>query len=364
MDYRDRLQQDAAQKLMEFKRLACLWATGTGKSNIVLKFLQVTGPIHTLIVVPETNNIQNWYAEFEKFNIPTFGVEVICYASLHKYQDTTWDLLVIDEAPHADTDLKSEYLSTITAQYVLALGAVITDEEMLTLRSVFGKFFVSRISLQQAIKWGLLPPPEVHILHMQLDNTQPQFVYQGRTLTEKAMYDVLHKEVKDAYAAYNAQAVEWRKNKMNQAGIKRKRFLGERKAVAMKRVCSALERKNIRFLCFCTSIEQAESLGGDKAFTSKTPKASMVLDKFNNHEINSLYVVGKLIEGQNLNDIHCGVIGQLGNSNRVTVQEIGRVLRSKKPVVYVPVFDDTKDDNFLFTITNNIPKEYIKHHNF
>lgn len=364
MEYRDLLQQEAAKKLKNCKRLACMWATGCGKSNVALKFLADNPDLRTLILVPETNNIQNWAAEFEKFDVPMLGVDIICYASLHKYEGTEWDLLVVDEAPHADTDLKSELLSTIKAEYVLALGAVITDEEMLTLRSVFGDFIIHKISLQHAIRSGILPPPQVYVLHMKLDDKERKFWFMGKTYTEKGLYDVYQKEVKKAYNAYNAQPVAWRKITMKQAGAQRKRFLGERKEDAISRVCKSLELKGLRFLCFCSSIDQANKLGGDHAFTSKTPKSAAVLEKFNNHEINSLYVVGKLIEGQNLNDIHCGVIGQIGNSNRITVQECGRILRSEKPVIYVPVFDDTKDESFLYTLTNNIPKEYIKHYKF
>ena len=89
-----------------------------------------------------------------------------------------------------------------------------------------------------------------------------------------------------------------------------------------------------------------------------------LLEKFNDHDINSLYVVGKLIEGQNLKDIECGVIVQLGGTERITVQSIGRIMRSDNPVIYVPVFDGTKDDSFLYTLTDNIPDNCIKHYKF
>ena len=88
------------------------------------------------------------------------------------------------------------------------------------------------------------------------------------------------------------------------------------------------------------------------------------LSKFNNHEINSLFVVGKLIEGQNLKDIDCGIIGQLGGTERISVQQIGRIIRSANPVVYIPVFDGTKDDSFLYTVTSNISRDCIKHYKF
>ena len=93
-----------------------------------------------------------------------------------------------------------------------------------------------------------------------------------------------------------------------------------------------------------------------------SPVSFRHLERFNNHEINALFVVGKLIEGQNLKDIDCGIITQLGGTSRITVQEVGRVLRSPNPVIYIPVFDGTKDDSFMYTLTSNIPAEYIKHH--
>ena len=75
-------------------------------------------------------------------------------------------------------------------------------------------------------------------------------------------------------------------------------------------------------------------------------------------------MVGKLIEGQNLKDIDCGIIGQLGGTQRITVQECGRIMRSSNPEIFIPIFDDTKDNSFLYTLTSSIPREYISHYNF
>ena len=151
---------------------------------------------------------------------------------------------------------------------------------------------------------------------------------------------------------------------MLRLGGERKRFLGKQKDIAIKRICSTLDEKKKRFLCFCSSIQQAEQLGGEYAFTSKTPSSFKLLDRFNDGEISSLYVVGKLIEGQNLKNIECGIIGQLGGTDRITIQSIGRIMRSKNPIIYVLMFDETKDVGFLKTLTENISKDYIKHYKF
>ena len=361
---RDELQDFAVRRLEDNNRLICQWATGVGKSMVVLKFLQLHPDFRCLILVPEQNNIQNWLDEFDKFGVSSENVLISCYASFHKYQNTKWDLLVFDEMPHVDTEKRLVICNSVSGDYILALGAVITEDERASLEQVYGEFSKSRIGLEFAISHKLLPMPRVNVLHLQLDDTQKKFWYKGRIYTAKERYSYIQKKVERAVDTYNRAASKWNKNQMLLAGNERKRFLGELKEDAVRRICDMLCLKKKRFLCFCSSIDQANKLGLDHAFTSETPVSMKLLDKFNNHEIDSLYVVGKLIEGQNLNDIECGVISQLGGTERITVQSIGRIMRSDNPVIYVPIFDGTKDDSFLCTLTCNIPSNCIKHYKF
>lgn len=361
---RETLQKQAANALEKYKRLMCMWATGTGKSNVALTFIKdhLLECQRTLILVPEQNNIQNWWIEFEKFNVPEFGVEIACYASLHKYKNTQWDLLVLDEAPHADTELKFDILNTISAEYVLALGAVISDEEQLTLKSLFGQFAKSTVSLDQCIAWGILPPPQVNVIHIKLEDIDGVYKFEGRELDAEQYYKALSTKVSNAVITHEKNPNTFTKNKMNLAGAERKRALGSMKQYVTSLICNELQNRNKRFICFCSTVKEAELLGNDNAFTSKSQKSFEHLNKFNNHEINSLFVVGKCIEGQNLRDIDCGVIGQIGGTQRITVQSIGRVMRSSNPIIYIPVIDDTKDTSFLYTLRQSISKDYIKHY--
>ena len=362
---RNELQRNAADLLFEKKRLVCQWSTGTGKSNVALQFLLSHPRTQCLIVVPEQNNIDNWKREFEKFSVPRVGVQIICYASLHKYKNTNWGLIVYDEVPHIDTKKRLLACDSINGEHILALGAVISDEEMFALRATYGKFTVSTITLEQAIKEKLLPIPEIRVLHLQLDNKEMKYLYEGARYTARGYYDRLCQKTKKATEQYNVRPIEPNRLKMLVCGSERKRFLGDMKQDALVRICKDLNKKGKRFICFCSSIAQTVKLGGeDHSFTSKSDKSMKHLQKFNDKEINSLYVVGKCIEGENLTDIDCGVIGQIGGTDRITVQEIGRVLRSDNPVIYVPIFDGTKDGSFLRTLTSSIPAKYIKHYNY
>jgi len=361
---RDEHQERAASILKDRKRLMCCWATGTGKSSVVIKFLKCNPLLKTLILVPEQNNIDNWHNEFVKFGVSEESVTVICYASLHKYENTNWGLIVFDEAPHFDTELKKKICNSINAEYVLALGAVITDEQKNSLRSVYGDFYEYTITMSMAIDQGLLPPPLVCIVHMKLNDFIYKHRFRGRQITDKEYYDILNNRVESAKSDFDSNPSESNKKKMLFAGLQRKQFIGRCKEQMTRYLCERLDRADKRYICFCASIKQAEAIGGKLAFTSKTSAKLKLLDRFNDKEINSLFVVGKLIEGQNLKDIDCGVLGSIGGTDRITVQSIGRVMRSPKPVIYVPIIDNTKDEDFAKTVTYNIPNEYIKHYKF
>ena len=360
---RQELQIKVAEVLYKEHRVMCEWATGTGKSQVVLNFLREHPGLSCLILVPEQNNIENWMTEFRKFDVPADSVTISCYASFKKYLNTSWDLLVFDEAPHIDTDIRRMICSTVKGTWVLALGAVISEDEKTALENAYGTFRHSVITLEHAIRNGFLPTPKVNVCHISLDRLKSRYWYYGRTISAKEMYAKLEQNVqytKDIFLRYPNHK---NRQKMLRAGNDRKRFLGEIKEDAVRFICNGLQGKNRRFLCFCSSIKQAESLGGERAFTSKTPTSAHLLDKFNEMEINSLFVVGKLIEGQNLNGIEHGVITQLGGTERITVQSIGRIMRSKNPVVWIPIFDGTKDESFLRGVTDNIPDTYISHYN-
>ncbi len=361
---RDELQERAVKSLEQNRRLICQWATGTGKSNVVLKFLERHPGMACLILVPEQDNIQNWEYEFDKFGIAMWNVTVVCYASLHKYEHTDWDLLVFDEAPHMDTVKRRNICKSVTGTYVLALGAVIDSDELSALELSYGKFAMSYVSLKNAIDWGILPSPKVNVWHITMDSTSKKHLHNGQRFTDMEMYRILQKHVDDAMSLYKFKPTAYNKIRMLRAGSERKLFLGKLKENAVRLICDYLEQHDKRFLCFCSSIQQAESLCMEHALTSHTPASANLLDKFNSHEIDSLFVVGKLIEGQNLVDIEHGIITQLGGTSRITVQSVGRIMRSKSPTIWIPIFDKTKDASFLYTLTSNVPSKYISHYNF
>ena len=114
-----------------------------------------------------------------------------------------------------------------------------------------------------------------------------------------------------------------------------------------------------RFICFCTSIEQAEQLGGQNAIHSKRTDSLQIIKDFNRKKINNLFAVGMLQEGQNLTDIEVGIIIQLDGQERAFIQKFGRSLRAEDPIQFIFYYENTRDTEYLKNVLEGIDRKYI-----
>ena len=144
-----------------------------------------------------------------------------------------------------------------------------------------------------------------------------------------------------------------------QWGSVRKRYLGELKTKKADELCKKLKKQKKRFICFCSSILQAEVLGKEDCIHSKKKDVSTIISEFNSGERNSIFAVGMLQEGQNLNNIQAGVIVQLDGEERGFIQKFGRSLRAEDPVQYILYYKNTRDEEYLQKALENINKNYI-----
>lgn len=397
---REELQIQSLSLIKRSSRVALQWCTGLGKSRaaiemanylIVKKMKECGEMFHILLVVAETAHKANWKAEFEKWNLRTSYVVTECYASLNKYRFTSWDLVIFDEAHHLGTDLKMDILFELQVKNAILLSATLPDQTMQAVSGRFGEFETSKVSLKQAIEWGILPKPKVYLIPLTLNSIYPnctiieewgkkekritykcKFHERWEYLRNKAKYPNVTLEIsctqQQKYDYLSDQFEYWKKqffrtrqdytkNKWLQTGSKRKRFLGECKTDSVRILLHKLQ--NMRYICFCTSIEQAELLGGRNAIHSERKNSLEVIDNFNLKKIDSLFAVGMLQEGQNLTDIEAGVIVQLDGEERAFIQKFGRSLRATDPIQFIFYYKDTRDTEYLENVLEGINKEYI-----
>ena len=397
---REELQIQSLSLIKQSNRVALQWCTGLGKSKIAIdmanyladkEFKEHEEPFNVLLVVAETAHKSNWKMEFDRWGLKTNNIVMECYASLKKYRNSYWDLVIFDEAHHLGSDLRMDVLTELHAQNIILLSATLPDQVMQAVTEVFGEFVTSKVTLKEAIEWGILPQPKVYLIPLTLDSTYPnctiieewgkkekrvtykckfherwEYVrnknkYPNVTLeiscTQQQKYDYLSDQFEYWRSQFFRTRQEFIKNKWLQVGSQRKRFLGESKTDAVRLLLHKIQNK--RFICFCTSIEQAELLGGKNAIHSKKDNSLDIIDDFNTKKIDNLFAVGMLQEGQNLTDIEAGVIVQLDGQERAFVQKFGRSLRATDPIQFIFYYKGTRDTEYLENVLEGINEEYI-----
>ena len=396
MKTRETLEEEVRAAFASSKNVAIQAATGVGKSKLALdlcKDMIEPGeqPPTVLIVVAEVAHIQNWKDEIAKWSY-VGPVSIVCYASLKKYRNTVWDVIIFDEAHHLGSELRLDIFSTITANHMLFLSATLKQSLLDTLGFHCGPIKVIKMGLQDAFNADILPEPKIILVPLKLDNTHyneliieewgkkdkqkvaecqwcerrrffrdKKRIPNGRLLihcTQQQKYDYYCEQFEYYKKRYMCTRNEAIKNKWLQWGSKRKTYLGLIKTAVVIDLLTKVHNK--RFICFCTNIEQAEFLGSSFAVHSKKKECQTIIDAFNNKAINKLFAVGMLQEGVNLTDIEVGIIVQLDGEERSFIQRFGRTLRSDSPVQYIIYVKGTRDEEYLKNALENIDEKYIK----
>ena len=378
-----------------FNNIAIQAATGVGKSKIAIDLCKEYSkkykyPLRLLLFVAERAHIDNWIAEFHKWHY-NGAAEIVCYASMKKYRDTDWDVIIFDEAHHLNSSLRLDIFDTLKAANRIFLSATLKDSLLYRLEESCGPIKNIKMGLQEAFTNNILPEPKIKLIPLKLDNTQyseliiEEWGRQDRRRTAECVFKDRWKYIRDRRQIPNGKLIihctqqqkynylceqfeyykkrymfsrnEAMKNKWLQCGSKRKQYLGLLKTKIAQQLINKIKDK--RFICFCTNIEQAEELGKLNAVHSKKRNSLDIIQDFNDKKINNLFAVGMLQEGVNLNDIQVGVIIQLDGEERAFIQKFGRTLRAESPVQYIIYFKDTRDEEYLNKALENIDTKYI-----
>lgn len=361
---REEIQNIAINLSEEYNKLLLEWATGIGKSYASIKIIEKLGGKWN-IVVAETNHISNWEEEFKKHNKSRLlkNINFFCYQSLHKYLNGK--KYIFDEAHHLLSDKRLKLLNKIKADNIIMLSATVTKNQKILLTSNIGEFHTNKVTLSDAIEFGILPEPNVYFVGVELNTIQKnckfhfnkdKYIY----CSEREMYNRMSDRIDYLKEKYFNSRSEFDKVKWLNYANKRKQFLSECKTKYAKILLNKLKEK--RLICFTGSIKQSEELSKGLSIHSKlsTKKRVQLLEDFNSGTIDKLFATGMLKEGQNLANIEAGLIIQLDNVERYFVQTHGRTLRSQYPEQYVLYVKNTQDQVYVNTAIENFNKDYIK----
>ena len=360
-------------------------STGVGKTFLAIQLMKKYNPKSLLIIVPRLVLIDNWKYELNKFKASRFipRITFSTYVGLNKYACNTYDMCIADEGHHL-TDRSLEFLETIQRDRNIILSATVTRNMLYTLSYNFKDLYHYKIGLKETIENDILPDPRVILIPLKLNNGIPtesiwknpkgldpvievpyalrwsaikQKKFKVRIYCTEQQY---YNDLSDTIEWYKKKAISTRNEAMKSRWLKlcgdRLKWLSDKKTRLLVELSAKL--KNERVLTFCNSIEQAELF--QYSIHSKDKNSRLNLNKFNEGKINHISAVATLDEGVNLYNCRIGVFGMLNSSEIKVTQRNGRILRHKNPIIIIPYYVGTREEELKDKMLENYNPKLIE----
>ena len=384
---RDIVNKSILELSDKYSNILCELPTGFGKTKQALDILKrhikkLNQDI--LIVIPRNVLIESWKQEFKKWGMEKYllSITFTTYVSLPKHEGK-WDMVIFDECHHLSERCR-EALTNFDIKRAILLSATVKRDMKDELNEVFDNLISYKIKMKEAIDNEVLPDPRVFLLPLTLDAKLPtesiwknpkgkepvvevpwatrwsaikQKVYKVRIYCSEYHY---HQDL--------CSQIEWHKNRymrtrnealkakwLKLAGDRLK-WLSDKKIATMQILKEHF--KNERVLLFCNSIEQTIVLGN--CINSKSKDSLKNLEDFNNGKINQISAVNMLNEGCNLVNCRIGIYGNLNSSEIIVKQRLGRILRHKDPIIIIPYYKNTREEELVEKMLEDYNPELVK----
>ena len=379
---REEIYTQCIEKIAKTNCLLMELATGYGKTALSLrlanyllasKWYEGRKEINILILVAKIVHKQTWADEVRKWggiNHPTakINIRMECYESLHKCCEDRWDIVLGDEVHHL-SEARQKTLKAMNFGYFIGLSATIPQKLKMWFRYNYHSEVVS-CDIIESIDSEVLPEPTILLFPLQVENTRMSETIE---LNPKVKGPVVHGEYKDYWKLKKQKVhailkctqkqklmdldktIEWYKKKamsgnmaMKQSWLylcgKRLEFLADCKLQWVKLILHHLDKE--RTITFCKTIAQTEHLGKN-CIHSQNKDATKVYDDFNNKKIDHITAVNILNENANLVDCRYGIFCNITSSEIITQQRQGRLLRHKDPIMVIPYYEGTREEELV-----------------
>ena len=367
---REELNNQALSRIDKTRCMILELITGFGKTRLAIDLVNhICDRVYRndecqttiLILVAKIVHKQTWKDEIIKWGgIKSDYITIECYESFKNYENSTFDVVIADEMQHL-SEARLELLKTVHVnEAFIGLSATIKRDMRQYFINVY-KADIIKCGLKEAVEDDVLPEPTVYLIPLSLNTTAYNYKIKKfgkeKIVTQKECYDDM------------SNLIEWYKNKFFSSGNERIKNLwlslaGKRlKWCAEQKeslVLSLLDKfKNYKTLTFCCSITQSEKLGKYN-ITSKNKASVKNLEMFNNNKIKHITACNILNEGVNLTNCRIGIFCNLNSSEIVVKQRIGRILRHKAPIIIIPYFKCTREEELVNKMLEEYSKNSIK----
>ena len=311
--------------------------TGAGKTKRCLDLLGEAR--HILVIVPKLVLIKTWQDEIGKWGHDHRFFVFSTYQGLEKNVGS-YDAIVCDECHHV-TERVAFLLKRCEAKDWYFLSATVPWQARRRIEFVCPQLQVERKRLKDAIGEGKLPMPKMIYIPLKASDEEMGF------------YRKMSQDVETKKNAYFYSKEQWRKTAWLKAAGDRLKWLSREKEEAVMRVMQ--HYAGMKTLTFCCDIPQTERLGEACIHSKKKRDTNNdCLKQFDNGTIKHLAACATLDEGVNLTGCQVGIFAYLGASELKQVQRIGRILRHPEPVILVPYYMGTREEEIVKKLKDNL----------
>ena len=360
--------------------------TSFGKSKIAIDVMKskVNNDSKILLVIPRLVLIDNWKEELIKWKAKSFinNITFTTYISIPKHIGD-WDFVIFDECQHL-SERCQESLKHYKIKNSIFLSATVKKDLKCDLQNIYSDLYCYKISMKEAIDEEILPDPKVFLLPMMLNNEFPtetiiknpkgkgniesswatrwQYLKQKQhkvtiKCTQKQYLDDLNSQIEYWKTRYIRSRNEIFRNKWLKLSGDRLKWLSDKKNYMIRVILQLLS--NERTLTFCNSINQTEELG-KYCINSKNKESDKVLQDFNEGKIRHITSCNMLNEGINLINCRIGIYANLNSSDIIIKQRLGRILRHENPVIIIPYYKNTREEELVKIMLEDYNPELIK----
>lgn len=388
-------RDEALDKVLSLPYLYVLleYPTGYGKSRLAIEremqYLRILDRKGSLLIVVNRNvHKDNWRNELIRWIGEDYeslvDVEFSTYAGLHKVVGKSYDCVIFDECHHL-TSRCMDMLGLMSIDHATFLSATVSKEVLKRLQIEYPGIYQDTIKLREAIKEEVLPDPLIYLIPMWLDMEN---YTETIVRNPKSKGGVVHCKYPDRWnyirqgnkkividctqfqymEDLDSQILYWKKKfKRSHSELakniwlrlcgSRLKYLSDLKTPFIKELLEYL--KDYRTLTFCNGIEHTEQLG-KYCIHSENILSNEFLSRFNKGDINHITACNILNEGMNLVNCKIGIYASLNSSDIIIKQRTGRLLRHPEPVIIIPYYKNTREEEIVKKMLENYNEDLVK----
>lgn len=345
--------------------------TGFGKSRcgvLAIEHALKYGD-NALVLVPTIQLQDQFRKEFDKWNVDSSNVEIICYQSAYKLVGNHYSIVVCDEIHLGLSSEYRKFFDNNTYDKLLCMTATLPEEE--EYRQLLHKLAPTSysITLDKCVRLGIVSPYEIYCVPITLTKSERddyksinnKFVRCKYALGQYDAFNNAKSILSDSHshpedkrvAAQFYQAIRERKAIVDFA---------ENKIAAFKKLVS--DNINNKILVFSGANNFTDQLCKSvyplavSYHSGKTKKQKeSALQQFRDDTINILCSTKALNQGLDIPNANMGIICGLTSKSLSMIQRIGRLIRyqeGKIGSVYILYVKDSQEEKWLKNSVKNL----------